>query len=309
MKTDSRKITFIIPTKDRPDILRHCLQSLSGQAEYIEQVIVVASGSDVEEVVSGFSAMMDVQYIHSDVSGQIVQRNIGRREIPDSSELVGFLDDDIVFEKDALKIMIDFWEQADERTAGVGFNLISDETHPHPVLYTLLKKVTRSEPGSVNRFGVSVPFNNCPGNIQTQFLGGGYTIWRREIIEEFSQPDILTRWAQGEDLRFSYPIGKKYPMHVCADARVYQDGEQNAADDAQMKRYRARITALSQLYFVSLYKELSTGLALSLLVCKTLVNFVTPHRRDYGIGQFQAIILSLKSRLNSDDLLDLLNDY
>ena len=309
MNTDSRKITFIIPTKDRPEILRNCLQSLANQAEYVEKVIVVASGSNVGDVVSGFSGEMDVEYIHSELSGQIVQRNIGRRELTDTTELVGFLDDDIIFKADALKNMIGFWEQTDERTAGVGFNLVSDEVHPHPFLYSVLKKVTGSEPGSVNRFGVSVPFNNITRDIPTQFLGGGYTVWRRGIIEEFAQPDILTRWAQGEDLRFSYPIGKHYPMHVCADARAYQDSDQIATDDAQMKRYRARITALSQLYFVSQHKELSIALAMSLLVCKTLVNIVTPQRREYGIGQFQATILSLRSGLNSENLLDLLNEY
>ena len=308
MNTDSRKITFIIPTKDRPDILRNCLQSLSDQAEYVGEVVVVASGLNVEEVVSGFSEKMNVKYIHSDVAGQIVQRNIGKRELTDDTELVGFLDDEIVLEEDALKIMIDFWERAEESTAGVGFNLISEATHPHPFLYSLLKKATGSVPGSVNRFGVSVPFNNTPGNIRTQFLGGGYTVWRRDIIEEFSQPDILTRWAQGEDLRFSYPIGRKYSLHVCADARVYQDGEQNTADDGQMIRYRARITALSQLYFVSQHDELSKSLAMSLLTCKSLVNIMTPRRRGYGIGQLQAILLALKSRLNSEELLELLHD-
>ncbi len=309
MNTGTGKITFIIPTRDRPDILQNCLQSISAQAEYVGQVIVVASGLDVGDAVAGFSDTLPLTYIHSEVAGQVVQRNIGRREIAGSTELVGFLDDDINLGESALKNMLDFWSETDERTAGAGFNLVSDERHPHPVLYSLLKKVTGSVPGSVNRFGVSVPFNNTSVNRQTQFLGGGYTVWRRDILEEFAQSDILTRWAQGEDLRISYPIGRKYPLYVCADAKVYQGGEQKEADDAEMKRYRARITALSQLYFVSQHRELSTGLAMSLLICKTLVNMVTPRRRDYGIGQFQAAVLSLRSRLNSDNLLDLLNEY
>ena len=302
------KITFIIPTKDRPKQLCKCMRSLSIQAKYVDEVIVVASGTDVKKTVLKFSDRMNVQYIHSNIHGQVVQRNIGINRIANSVKLVGFLDDDIILYPDALKKMISFWKNTNQNTAGVGFNLINSEQNPHPTLYHLLKKVTNSEPGSVNRFGISIPINNISCNIRTQFLGGGYTIWKRDILMKYSHENIYTRWAQGEDLRFSYPISKQYPLYVCADSKVYEENEQIIDKNVKTILYQARITALSQLYFTSLYKELSTTLAIFLLIARMFVNFITPQRQFYGLGQLNAISQFLKHKISSNNLLDLLND-
>lgn len=298
------KITFIIPTKDHPDKLHKCLASLSIQSEYVERVIVVASGKDVKDIVLSFIGKIKIQYIHSKISSQIYQRNIGKKQLTDDVILVGFLDDDIVLESDALEKMVNFWRNTAKNTAGVGFNLINPEPHPHPILYHVLKKFTNSAPGSVLKFGISIPINNISYDIRTQFLGGGYTIWKREILMKFPQENIFTRWAQGEDLRFSYPISKQYPLYVCADSKVYQDDQQDVVDDVQTIMYQARITALSQLYFTSLHKELSSTLAMSLLIIKMIVNFLTPNRLRYGLGQLNAILLFIKST----NLINLLND-
>lgn len=71
------KITFIIPTKNRPDKINNCLNNPSIKTNYIDNVIVVASGNGMKDIVLRYSEKMNVQYIHSDQYGQVVQRNLG----------------------------------------------------------------------------------------------------------------------------------------------------------------------------------------------------------------------------------------
>ena len=74
-------------------------------------------------------------------------------------------------------------------------------------------------------------------------------MWRREILDEFPQPEVETRWAAGEDLRFSYPIGRKYPLWACADARMGNVTITDQAPDENVTVYRGRVIACHELYF------------------------------------------------------------
>ncbi len=97
------KIAFIVPTRNRPDLLTKLLQSLQEQTVEANQVIVV-DGSDqpVEPEIKQFLSPT-VSYLRVFSPSLTKQRNEGIKALHEDITLVGYLDDDIVLERDAVE--------------------------------------------------------------------------------------------------------------------------------------------------------------------------------------------------------------
>ncbi|MHB8108406.1 MAG: glycosyltransferase family 2 protein [Syntrophorhabdaceae bacterium] len=298
-KYEGRDAAFIIPTKDRPEKIKNLLASLKAQTLIPGRIIIIDGGKSVESVVREFGSL-PVEHYTCNPPGQIRQRNMGIGLLDDRTRLVGFLDDDIVLEADAFEKMIDFWNESDLATAGIGFNNISIDIPGDAGIFSRLMP-HRKRPGKVLRSGLNTSFENISSHIKTQWLGGGYTIWRQDILSEFTQDVLNTRWATGEDLRFSYPIGKKYPLYVCASARVRHEHVFDQAPKAHIHRYQGRKEALAIFYFVSSHSELSRLLCLSSLSVsafgKFIVGVISLNSRlvRFAAGRAEGIFICLRS--------------
>lgn len=296
---EGKDAAFIVPTKDRPQKIRNLLKSLAAQTVTPGRIIVIDGGESAEDVIREFGGL-PVEYHTCNPPGQIRQRNMGISLLDDRTRLVGFLDDDIVLERDALEKMLDLWNESDPATAGIGFNNISvDNPGNAGILAHLLPH--RQSPGKVLRSGLNTSFLNISSNIKTQWLGGGYTIWRQNILGEFKQDVLNTRWATGEDLRFSYPIGKRYPLFVCASARVRHEHVYDQAPKEYIHRYKGRKEALAIFYFVSSHNELSRFLCLGSLsisaFCKFILGIIGLNSAlvRFAAGRAEGVIICLRS--------------
>lgn len=247
-------LAFVVPTKDRPAQVAKLLESLSRQTQACGRIVVVDGGESVEHVIADFRGQLTIDYIHCPVPGQIKQRNMGIGILGTKYKLVGFLDDDLVLEPDALGKMIEFWNRVEDDTAGVGFNITNVPPFRHSHILSLFFMSSEIS-GRVLKSGYNVSIGHVPADVRTQWLGGGYTVWRSNIIEQFPQDLLNTRWAIGEDLRFSYPIGKRYPLYLCANARVRHEHVFDQAPPRKVHLYRGRKSVISQFYFVQLYAE------------------------------------------------------
>ena len=219
----------------------------------------------------------------------------------------------MIFEPDAIEKMIMFWNTAEANTAGVGFNIINTPSYRQSFFSSLLL-MTPSMQGRVLTSGYNMPIQNVKEDIQTQWLGGGYTIWKRWVLGKFIQDNLNTRWATGEDLRFSYPIGKKYPLYVCAAAKVHHDHIYDQILNKTIHRYIGRKGSLGFFYFVSSHPELSNFACLGMLTGMAIANFVygfaTFSSRKLGnaLGQAEAILICLKALIGSTNLRKELED-
>jgi len=278
---------------------------LSNQTLLPDEVIIVASGDNIENVIQQYRSKLNIKYIYSEEAGQIHQRNIGKSKLNNNTDFVVILDDDVLLAPNAMEKIMDYWETKDNNTAGIGFNLISSNDHPD-FESSYVNNFYKAKRGMVTSSGFGVPINNLTNNKQTQWLGGGYSTWRFNVINEFEQVPINTKWAQGEDIRFSYPISKKYELHVCANAHAYVMEYDN--ENIKNVIYKSKTTALSKIYFTTLHPELSTIRAFSYLLIKMIINLISFKRIKIGIGQLQALYIFIKSKLNSKDLLFYLNE-
>jgi glycosyltransferase involved in cell wall biosynthesis len=259
-----------------------------------------------------FRDRLPVAYFHSEEPGQIRQRNLGLRQLDDSTPLVGFLDDDLVLDPDALEKMLTFWNRIEPEPAGAGFNIANAPPYRPSWLQRLF--VRPAAPGRVLRSGYNSRIDTLERDIRTEWLGGGYTVWRRDILEQYRQPELNTRWAIGEDIRFSYPVGKRHALYVCAAAKVRHVPTFDQLPPQSVHRYRGRKASLAAFYFASQHPELSRAACLALLAGKCASQGVGAllrgHRAAFqnSVGQAEAIGICVLSLFGRRDVRTALED-
>ncbi len=265
MNYKTKDLAIIIPTKDRPGEVKRHLESISDQGCSIGRIIIVASGYDIKNMVIKFRKNLPVEYYRSE-PGQIRQRNLGIKKLDSSTKLVACMDDDVTYHKDAIKEMIGLWNNIGENTAGVGFNIVNLPDTNHNFIRGVLGFSSKM-PGRVLRSGFNTSISNVSENILVEWLNGGSSVWKQEVLLKFPLKEINTRWAVCEDLIFSYPLGKIHPLYICANAKVEIDEEIVDRSTYDFYIYRGTAEYLWKLYFVMQNKDLS---AYSFLLNKLL---------------------------------------
>jgi glycosyltransferase involved in cell wall biosynthesis len=88
-----RRLTVVVPTRDRPAMLTTCLAALRVELHDADEVIVVDSGSGDPRRTSEAAAAAEVRLIRSELAGASLARNLGWRSA--ATDLVAFVDDDV----------------------------------------------------------------------------------------------------------------------------------------------------------------------------------------------------------------------
>ncbi len=307
-----RDLALIIPTKDRPDKLKVLLESLAQQTEPCGRVIVVDSGESVRDLVMGFSDRLPVEYHICRRRGQIPQRNIGISLLDEKTSLVGSLDDDIVLEPFSLEAMIEFWNTCRREPAAVAFNIVNNPKHRYSALKALLNMSTPEE-GRVLKSGYNTAFGNVDRDLEIQWVYGGATVWQHEVLKKYPQHEIASRWATCEDMIYSYPIGKKMPLYVCARAKVRHEHVVPSRKDLYAT-YRGRNAVLWRLYFIQLNSELSAllfFLSQMVTIPLRLIHgqlFWNSHEVKYALGQAKGFLRGMYYTIRKKDLFSLINE-
>lgn len=252
------QLAVVIPTKDRPAQIDALLANFCRQTVEGFRVVVVDGSTSAAPVVRRYADRLLLTYLASPVPGQIRQRNLGLAHLDAGDRLVGFIDDDMILDPWAFERLLAFWNRVPRQTAGIGLNLSNTAAYSGSMVRRLLL-LDHPRRGRVLPSGANTGIGALTSSIRTQWLGGGYTIWRREILEDNPYPPLDSRWAVGEDLRYSYPIGKRFPLWVCAEARAVHRHVSRPSDLVRFGRYRGRKIVAASLYFVRCHHELSVG--------------------------------------------------
>jgi len=306
----SKDIAIIIPTRNRPEEVRRLLKSIYELDCEIGRIIIVASGQDIQKVVMKFKNLLPVEYYSSE-PGQIRQRNHGISLLGDSTKLVATMDDDTTFKKTAVTEIIKFWNSVEPETAGVGFNIVNYPAHRHTWIRSIFG-VSVPEPGRVLKSGFNTPITNIVQNIRTEWLNGGTTVWRQDILKKYEHREIRSKWAVCEDLIFSYPIGKKYPMYICFNACVEIEDVvlRNPANDVY--KMRGINFVLWQFYFVTSNKEMSVTLFVYRIILQALISIIKwSFHKDlsrffFASGLLKGLFIVLVYIIKRGNLLDII---
>lgn len=242
--------SIIICTKDRPDDMVKCLDSIIKQTLIPKEVIVVDSSEDnrVELVVLDDKIdSLNIIYIHSS-PGLTKQRNIGVKK--STGDILFFLDDDIVLEPDFSKIiMSDFLKDHENNIGGIqGIDLnikIIEKVNYKHLLYYRLFLLDRSDThgkllpsGNVSHLNEGIKdirFSKI--NKKTNVLCGGYVGYRRKIFEHLSFDESYIGYSHGEDVDFSHRVSKKYELYLNPNAKVYHNQDTNKLNWYKSEEY------------------------------------------------------------------------
>ena len=166
-----------------------------------------------------------MEYYRSE-PGQVRQRNLAISLLDDSTKLVASMDDDATYHKGAILEMLIFWNSVELEPAGVGFNVVFQSKNNLNLLYRILRKL-EGRPGSVKKTGECISFTNLQNDIKVQWLSGGSTVWKYEILKNYKHDNNLLdlKHAYCEDSIYSYPLGKKFNLMACAASKVQVDDD------------------------------------------------------------------------------------
>lgn len=266
------KLAIVIATKDRPNELQNLLSSIRRQSFRPSQLIVVDGGDQPVEGALEQFADLEIDHIRVYPPALTKQKNAGVAGVRSDIELIGFLDDDIVLEESSLAAMMEFWEAAPDRLGGTSFNL-PDFNPAGRWLKSLPQRlflIDSRDFGRVLRSGFNTPIWNTPENRNVEWLGGGYTVWRRDVFDRWKFDEWFPGSGLWEDVHFSYRVGKKYDLAIVADAKAAHV-EPPVSRSGQFRLGKAQTK--NWIYFVRNNPDLSTARCLWACVGRTAVNF------------------------------------
>lgn len=212
------KVSFIIPTKDRPEELKNLLLTIKKQSYKPQQIIIVDAGCrEIADLITIDEVSID--YVKVGFASLARQRNKGLEYVLPGITLIGFLDDDIEMQDNAIEEMLKFWQGAPDNLGGAIFNVITDKTPRFWWLKVFFLTGARRL-GVVLRSGYNTKICPTERNISTQWLLGGVTVWKREVLERFKFDEWFQGYGLFEDFEYSYRVGKFYRLAVVSKARV-----------------------------------------------------------------------------------------
>ncbi|HZN56267.1 MAG TPA: glycosyltransferase family 2 protein [Candidatus Polarisedimenticolaceae bacterium] len=226
-------VSVIIPTMNRQKDLERCVRSLLAQSRLPEELVVVDDGDLQPEEISGLLDGHPIRfvYVKKDRKGLARSRNVGIRH--STGDVLVFLDDDTELDVDYLRGYLSILESdTEQRIGGLsgtptryvhGVEVPTRTPLTVPVMLSHFFLLADQRGGRVLPSGFRSPMVD-PGDLtDVDFLQGGNMALRRKVLDEFSFDEELDRsggYSLGEDVFFSYPVGRKYALYSTRRARL-----------------------------------------------------------------------------------------
>jgi len=233
----------------RPDALLKLLQSVTKQSIYPDQILIVDGSTSTEtQKILENNSFQDLNYflVEKEHRGLTKQRNFGISKVSQDCEIVCFLDDDTVLEKDYFEQLLHTYEVYPE-ASGVG-GYISNEIKWEPVgvnyqskinefcfdgwkrkegsRFVLRKKVGLDSdclPGFSPLFshGRSVGFLPPSDKIyEVEQLMGGVSSFRKSVFDKFQFSTYFEGYGLYEDADFSLRVAKTGKLFLNTKAKL-----------------------------------------------------------------------------------------
>jgi glycosyltransferase involved in cell wall biosynthesis len=235
MPAELLPVAMVIPTRDRAAVLRRTLESLALQcAQPAELSIVDASGDRstrslcLEEVIPGLRSA--VSWWSAELVGAASQRNQGVRFC--SQPVIGFMDDDILFEPDCFRRL---WGalHSDDWIGGVNAMITNQRYQSLGLISRIVFRLIDDRPESSYAGGVLGPAVNLlpddredlPEVVPVEWLNTGCTLYRREALPDPPFPDHFKGYSLMEDVTLSLMVGRSWKLANARTARIYHDSQ------------------------------------------------------------------------------------
>jgi GT2 family glycosyltransferase len=237
------KFSLIICTYMRPKPLLQLLQSVKEQSLYPDEILIIDGSINNEtQLAIKDRHIQNLNYflVSNDDRGLTRQRNFGIAKVGQEMEVVCFLDDDTVLEKEYFEQLLKTYELCPE-ALGVG-GYINNETKWEPVEVNSKHKISefhfdgwKRKDGS--RFVLRKKFgldSDCPPGFSTLFshgrsvgflppsgkfyeveqLMGGVSSFRKNVFEKFRFSTYFDGYGLYEDADFCLRVAKTGKLYL-----------------------------------------------------------------------------------------------
>ena len=190
------KFTLIVCTYQRPQAIVTLLNSVNDQWVYPDQIVIVDGSKDTNtQKVFTSHAYKNLEYVLVDKEnrGLTKQRNYGIDKVEPTSEIVCFLDDDIVLTPPYFKLLLDTYKSYPE-ALGVGGYIINEVNW---------RSVAEEYVAQINEYA----YDNYARSDGSRFV-----IRKRLGLDADQPPAHMPNFAHGRSVSFLPPSGKIYPV-------------------------------------------------------------------------------------------------
>jgi glycosyltransferase involved in cell wall biosynthesis len=228
------RTSIIIPTYNRPDDLKRCIETILIQTVRPDELIIVDDG-DLPNEKEGLPLKKECEdagikyiYFKKDRPGLTASRNAGIRSA--RGDIIFFLDDDTALFPDYIeRILKVYKEDVEGRIGGVGGAIANNKPLSRKQrvkrIFEIVFLTSGLKEGSVLPSGFCTNFGDTGRpltvNTEVDFLSGGVSSFRKEIFNEFLFDEIkFQKYGLGEDKDFTYRVSRKYKLIFNPDARL-----------------------------------------------------------------------------------------
>ena len=220
--------TVVIPVFKRSEILKYCLKSINEQYLKPEEIIIVDNNVKEKEsiklknILNKFidNSNLKIRILKSYKNSSSIARNIGA--INSKTELVAFLDSDVILEKNYYQIIINYFVDYSELIAIQGVDMAmleSAEKFKNKNLFfkllhyfeqvfetsTLLNRETAYVSPSL---AVAHPNLDKDFEIKSQWISTCAGVFKRYLFNNYNFPENFITYSNNEYLYFSYKLFK-----------------------------------------------------------------------------------------------------
>ncbi|HYA48615.1 MAG TPA: glycosyltransferase [Burkholderiales bacterium] len=297
-----KDLAFVVATMDRPANLAGLLASLEAQTLLPAEVVVVDGGGRSIADLCRTPRPFRVRHVPCRPPSTTRQRNVGVEATGVDAAFVGFLDDDVLLEPQAVEAMMSFFDGAPAAVGGAAFNMAN---HP-PLRAARWKSLPLAEraglysrrPGAVTRSGFQTMIGPVQTMVRTEWLPSGAVVWRSEVLRRLRFDEWFADYGYLEDLDLSYRAARLFLLVVVAGARYSHHPD--AAPRPEPFLF-GRKEVVNRLHFVRKNPELSAGLCRLGLGLRMLMSLAdgllrVDNRELRRVGGNIAAFLGLQSR-------------
>jgi len=257
------RVSVVICTKDRVQELVDCVRSVLAQSvSPVEIIIVDASDKDEAylKIKEKFPKDSRFKYIRSTgSSGLSADRNKGVRN--SSGDIILFLDDDTVLDKDFIKKIVEVFEKDSEKKIGGVMGNVVNADRPKNFwmklranLHLLITRIFLLPTPGDGRFrssGCPSFFSGAEEIKNVEFLSGCCMAYRKEVFKDFKfDEDFPELYTDDED--FSRRVSLKYQNVYTTYAKlIHRLSMVGSASARRASEYtRAKKTVKSRYYLL-----------------------------------------------------------
>lgn len=227
-------ISVVIATRDRSGLLQQTFQSLARQGAQPDEIVVVDASKDAksEEICREWASAgrSAITWTRADILGAAAQRNQGVDLCRHS--VVGFFDDDILFEPDCISRLWTALVSTDER-GGVSAMILNQRYHPpglasRLMFYLMAGRRERSYAGKVLGPAVNLlpeDHDTLPDVVIVEWLNTTCTLYRRAALPDPPFESHFTGYSMMEDLALSLKVGRRWQLANARTARIVHNSQ------------------------------------------------------------------------------------